>query len=386
MIFFPGGSGSVTPPITGSTTLPLTPIVNITYSLSGVSAPRANFNLGLIIGTSTVISNTDRVRVFSSVSEMITSGFSTSSPEYLAAVQYFSVSPAPTQVAIGRQVSGTETPLQAVQACRAVNNDWYMVYVPSASNTDHVAIANYIEALTEPYSTYILQSSDNDVKNNVANNLFATMKTANFNRTLGIFSTSAHAAAALMGIPMSLTSDLTNSAYTLAFKSLPGTQPEQLTTQQVNNIEGNNGNVYINRGGFYEVTEKGTMFSGTFFDEVIYRDKLVNDIQLNVMDLIYNSPKIPQTEDGMASVRAVVANACEKMRQIGFISGGTWKGQTILTLKLGDELPNGYRVLSDAISSQSQSDRSNRIAPNIYVAILLAGAIHSVLIKVSVNR
>src|SRR5689334_981220 len=112
-------------------TLPLTPIVTVNYSLTGTTTVRRGFNLGLIIGTSTVVTANQRVALYNSLADMVTAGFSTSSPEYLAAQQYFAAPSNPSQVAIGRQdLSASETCLAALQACRAANTDWYIAYVP----------------------------------------------------------------------------------------------------------------------------------------------------------------------------------------------------------------------------------------------------------------
>lgn len=89
-----------------TTPLPLSDIitVNVSAAVSPV-APR-QFNQGLIVGSSTVIpsyGNNSRLRQYASVSAMLTDGFLTSSPEYLAASLYFAQNPAPLRVWIGRQ-------------------------------------------------------------------------------------------------------------------------------------------------------------------------------------------------------------------------------------------------------------------------------------------
>lgn len=141
-------------------TLPVSDIVNISVIVSPTAAIGSNFNLGLIIGTSGVIAATtaDRVRVYSGVNAMIADGFTTSSPEYVAAQIYFSQSPQPQQVAIGVQ-GGAETALGAVIACRAKNTNWYPCHVCNATVADIMAIAAYIEA-TSPASAFFYRTAD----------------------------------------------------------------------------------------------------------------------------------------------------------------------------------------------------------------------------------
>lgn len=364
--------------------LPLTPVVDVTYNLPAVGAPRQNFDLGLIMGESEVISAEDRVEVFTSLEEMADAGFSSTSPEYLAATLYFNATSNPSQVAIGRIASG-ETLLQAVTAARTANTEWYIVYSTVGTDQDFLDVAAYIEGLTQ-YSMFFVQSDDADVPADASNNLFEELKDFGYQRTLGLYSTSAHAVAGLMGYAMGQTSDFSNSAYTLFAKTIPGATASDLTTQQVSNIEGNNGNVYIDRGNFYTMVEKGQVFSGDWFDEIIYLDKFANSIQIAVMNLLYQSPKIPQTEDGMAQIRAVIAAVAQQMVAIGFLAPGKWTGTPVLTLNTNDYLPGGYMVMSDSIDNQESADRAARIAPPIYVAAKLAGAIQTVVVIIDVNR
>jgi hypothetical protein len=364
--------------------LPLTPAVDVIYDLPPISAPRRGFNLGLIVGPSDVIDPSDRVEVFQNFDEVVAAGFENNSPEYEAAALYFASPSQPRQLAIGRQASG-ETPLEAIQACRVADTEWYIAYSTEATNEDHLEIAEYIEALSH-YSMYFINTGEAGIISNLEGNLFATLKGLNYRRTMGMYSSTDHAVASILGYAMGQTRDANNSAYTLKFKRMPGVTAEPLTTQQVNNVLSNRGNVYINRGHFYDWFEDSKTFNGGWFDETIFLDKLANEIQLNVADLLYQHPKIPQTEPGMARIKTVVAQACDRMVNIGFIAPGQWNGGPILTLKTGDYLPNGYLVLSEAIDDQPQADRDARKAPPIYVAIKLAGAIQSVFIRVNVNR
>lgn len=367
------------------TTLPLSSIANVVYNLPASGGTRSGFNLGLIIGESNVISAGDRVVVYSSLQEMTDDGFATNAPEYLAAQVYFAANGRPAQVAIGRWATG-ETAVEAVSACRAANTEWYGCYLIGADNAEHLLVAAYIEALADNYSQYFINSDDADVLADTAGNVLEDLNTAGYRRTHFLYSTTDHAVCSVMGYAMSNTLDAAASVYTLKFKTLPGVTVDVLTTQQVADIEANKGNVYIQRGAFYEGYENGTQVNGDYFDEIIGLDKLVNDIQISIANLLYQTPSIPQTEAGMAQLKSVVGAACERSKVRGFIAPGTWNGLPVLSLQTGDYLPNGYLVQSDKIADQAQADREARIAPNIYAAVKLAGSVHSVFVQVNVNR
>ena len=152
------------------------------------------------------------------------------------------------------------------------------------------------------------------------------------------------------------------------------------------NTTGNNGNVYVTRAEDYDLLQQGYMADGTSFDEILGLDMLENDIQLNVMDLLAQSRKVPQTAAGVASIINVINQACDKHVRTGFIAPGQWNGAQCLELMTGDYLDAGYLVQSDDLDSQPQADRDKRICPTIYVCVKLAGAIEFVVIEVNVNR
>lgn len=86
--------------------LPISDIITVNVSVAaGAIAPRP-FNQGLIVGPSAVIPSygaNARIRQYPSLAAMLTDGFISSEPEYLAAQLYFSQSPAPQFVWVGRQ-------------------------------------------------------------------------------------------------------------------------------------------------------------------------------------------------------------------------------------------------------------------------------------------
>jgi len=367
-------------------TLPLSDIVRVIVQVSPTAAVRSGFNLGLIIGTSAVISASDRIEIYTGTDDMLEAGFTSEMPEYMAAQLYFSQNPTPTRVAIGRwDNTGAETALQAVQACRAVNYNWYACTVCGVVKADILLIAPYIETAT-PVSVFGYTTADADVPVNTAGNVMATLKTAKYRRTFGQYSTHDDAIAAILGYAMGANTGLANSAYTLAYKQEVGVTPEDLDETKITAIKGLNGNVYINRGNTYNLFEQGVMSDGTHFDEVINLDMLSNNIQLAVMDSLVSVPKIPQTEGGVTLLVLAITGPCEKAVSMDFIAPGVWNAPPILSLNTRDMLSKGYLILSETIDSQSQSDRSSRIAPPIYVPIKLAGAIEHVVIQVQVNR
>lgn len=377
-------------------TLSLDSIVDVNVLISPLSAPRAGFNQALIIGTTDNIQTTERLREYSSASALLADGFVLADPEYIAASIYFSQSPAPDVLWVGRQDLGAaETVVEALQDCREKNYEWYVAISLNAVRADHIACAAYMESATPP-SIYAYTTDEEGVLtgDTSPDDLFTYLKTLDYSRSIGQYSTTQsgdypnniYAIVAIVGYAMGQNSGLANSAFTLKFKQETGIATEPLTLTQLNVIKGNNGNAYVSYGNYYSIFEDGKMADGSFFDEKINLDMLVNNIQLNIMDLLYQNPKIPQTDAGVTQLIQACNEACEEALRIGFIGSGLWTGVNILNLRTNDPLPNGYLVQAAAMSSQSQADRELRKSVPIYIAIKQAGAVHSCLIGVYVNR
>jgi len=385
--------------------LTLDPIVDVKVNLSLKSAARKGFNLGLIIGTTNVYDTTDpetsevtigdRLRIYGSIDEMLADGFTTSSAEYKAATLYFGASSQPDRLAVGLRRDG-ETALQAFTACREANSEWYVGVVIGALESEIQEIAAYTEAC-EPSTIFFYTTQNENVlaASEGVTDIFSFLQSKKYRRSLGLYcghEDTPNAVVALMGYAMGANTGTADSAFTLAYKTLVGVATDDLSTTQVNyavgskTTTGHNGNVYITRAEDYDIVQQGYMADKTSFDEILNLDMLKNEITLNVMDLLYQSKKIPQTEAGMTSICGVIERACDMFVAKGFIAPGQWNGAKCLALQTGDYLPAGYIVQHDSIDDQPQAQRDARIAPPIYVCIKLAGAIEFVTVEVNVNR
>ncbi|MBS5330575.1 DUF3383 family protein [Limosilactobacillus oris] len=367
-------------------TLPLNDICDISVAVGPTSAVRTSFNLGLIVGKSEQITTDERVKVYSKMADLTADGWGGTEPEFLAAQKYFSQSPRPTKVAIGRQDAENETVVQAVTACREANSEWYAAYVCDTQKSDIISLAQYIDSAS-PESYLFYDTSDSDIATGAEGNLFTTLKKNTTHRALGQYSTkTTYAAAGIMGVAMGRNTNTAGSAYTLAYKTVNGVEAESLNSTQVTVIKNNNGNYYINRGSVYNLFEMGVSADGTKFDEVLNLDMLSNNIQTAVVSALARSSKIPQTDAGIDNLLNVITEPLEKAREIGFIAPGVWNTEGVLTVEKGDTLSRGYVIISDSVDNQSQADRESRKAPPIYILIKCAGAIEYVSVKLYVDR
>lgn len=76
-------------------------LINVTVNLTPQLAQFPNFNTCLLLGTSDVIDVVERIREYNNIDE-VADDFGTSAPEYAAALLWFSQSPRPANLLIGR--------------------------------------------------------------------------------------------------------------------------------------------------------------------------------------------------------------------------------------------------------------------------------------------
>jgi hypothetical protein len=295
-----------------------------------------------------------------------------------------------------------ESCVQAMMACRLANPQWYPCMITSAVDADHIACAAY--AQTQVGTVYFGTTGDVAVLNGSPNNVLKTIFAVNSSRTWMQFATTQsglvpnqiYFVAAVMGQAMASNSQLANSAFTEKFSggvSLVGVVTEPgLSVSQIANIEGTapalgpNGNLFLNYANSFEVLEQGTMMAANvFFDQVLNLDILASNIQFAILNLLTSVPKVPQTDAGQQLLIQAVESALDTALATGFIAPGTWEGQTILSLTPGTALPTGFRVQSPKYNTLTQAQIQARQAPPIYVALIEAGAVHSLTIEVVVQ-
>ena len=377
------------------TTLNLNTVVDVIVEVSPASAPREEFNQMLIVGNSKLISpdelvipTSERIRQYTDTDSMLSDGFVDTDPEYLAAQIYFGQTPAPQIVWIGCcDTYNSETIVESVEACRAANADWYQVNVDclTPADSDLKSVAAYIESAT-PSSLLAYTTSSSDVLTpSITTDIMGYLKALSYERSIGQYSTTLYAIAAIMGYANGQNTGLANSAYTLFAKQEKSVIVESLTYNQKQIIEGKNGNVYVNYANYYNWFEPGKMANGYFYDQVVNRDMLVNNLQLSVADLLNQNPKIPQTEAGATMIHNALSQACQLAVSIGYLAAGTYTGIPFLNLNTGDAMPNGYVIQSEPVSQQSSADRALRKSVPFYITIKESGAVQSCTILVNVN-
>lgn len=377
--------------------LPVSNVVSVDIIMSPKAATGRNFGSLLILGSATIIPLTERIRLYSSAADIATD-FGSTSEEYLAAVAYFSQSPAPTQVYVGRwaktlatgETGKTESLLDGVNACLGFTS-WYglgITYDADRKDDDLLPVAAAIESSSLSRILAVTTKNTDALLTTVNTDIASKVKAAKYSRTFVQYSsTSNYAAISAFGRAFTVDFTGNNTTITLKFKQEPGVTYETLTTSQAAALDAKNCNVYVYYANDTAILQQGIMGNGDFFDERHGLDWLQNYVQTNLFNLLYTSAtKIPQTDAGNTRIMANVEASMEQAVNNGLVAPGVWNGGALGQLSPGDTLTKGYYVYMAAISSQSQSDREARKSVPVQVACKLAGAIHYASVQINVVR
>lgn len=377
--------------------LPVSNVVNVDVIMSPTAATGRNFGSLLILGTSTVISVSERIRLYTGP-EDIGTDFGEDSPEYAAALVYFSQSPQPTQVYVGRwaktlataETGAEETLAQAISAALQFTN-WYGLGIAGDEDltpAEITATAAAIQA-SSLSRVFAVTSDDSGIIDSASTtDIASTLKAAGYSRTFVQYSTkSKYAALSAFGRAFTVNFTGNNTTITLKFKTEPGVTYETLTSSQAAAVDAKNANVYVYYANDTAILQQGVMSNGDFFDERHGLDWLQNYVQTNLFNLLYTSTtKIPQTEAGITRLLSNVEQSLDQAVSNGLVAAGVWNGGDIGQITAGDTLTKGYYVYAQPLSSQAQADREARKAPLIQAAIKLAGAVHYADVQINVVR
>ncbi|WOJ29338.1 DUF3383 family protein [Citrobacter koseri] len=379
--------------------LPLNRVTNVTVTLSARAAQGRNFGSMLILGNSTVIPIAERLRLYSAPDD-IGDDFGVDSEEYKAAVIWFSQSPRPTQIYVGRWVATLvdgeagepETLLEAVNALLDYNS-WYGLHlaVPEGdypSDADMIAVSAAIESATVSRILAITSDEADIMSAAIETDLASKLKAAKYSRSyIQYSSTSRYAALSSFGRAFTVNFTGSNTTITLKFKQLPGVTYETLGTSQANALEAKNCNVYVYYENDTAILEQGVMCNGDFFDERHGLDWLQNAVQTADYNTLYTSTtKIPQTDAGTTTRIANIEKVLDVAETNGLFAPGIWTGGPMGQLSTGDTLTKGYYTWADTVDNQLQTDRETRKGVPIQVAAKLAGAVHYGDVAITVVR
>lgn len=280
-----------------------------------------------------------------------------------------------------------ETPLScAVELADA--GEWYgLTFADELTDDEHVAVAGFIEASAKSRVYLATITNSRVLSSTVDNDLASRLKALSRLRSFSQYSKNKYAVCSAVGRAFTVNFNANRSTITLKFKQEPGVVAEGLKETQATALAKKNCNVFVNYDNDTAILQEGVMANGAFFDEVHGLDWLQNAIQTECYNLLYQSKtKIPQTDAGVNQIVTTIGKVLNEGVNNGLIAPGVWNADGFGQLDRGDYLPTGWYIYAQPVDDQPQSEREQRKAPPIQVAVKLAGAIHFVDVQIDVNR
>ena len=158
---------------------------------------------------------------------------------------------------------------------------------------------------------------------------------------------------------------------TWAYQQVQGAGVSGLEDTEIEDVLDKNGNVIIKKSGVEFVVE-GKTVGGQYADITRSEDFLKARIEEEVLSTLINAGKIPYTETGISQVVSAIESAFEMAYDNGIIAED-------------EDGEAEFEVNAPSIDDTTETDRSNRVLPNVEAVARLAGAIHKIKLNVTLE-
>ena len=260
---------------------------------------------------------------------------------------------------------GIATDLAAI---RAADASWYGFCLDSNGTAEIAASLAWAEANGVAFYANTMDTLC-ATTTTTSGNVMATAKAAAYARSMLLFSGTkllSYSGAAMMGNQFAFAP----GQATNAFKTLPQVPVDTLTETEWLNINTNGGNSYSSQTGGSGYTYNGITPSGEFFDIVRGLDWTNSQIQLGLLYLMANAPKVSFDDPGIARVESTIR---------GILKTASKAPYNILATS------PAFTVTVPTAASVDSTNKGNRNLPNVSWTGVLAGAIQGVVVNGTVT-
>lgn len=317
--------------------------IQVVISRDTKAVTQAGFGSVLILATSKDHEYTEYMDL-----QAIASDFAEDTKEYKIANRILGQNPRPEKVSIaGISYDGTN-PTDLITALNSIDGDFYFVVSPEQGDEEITAISEWVDSQKK---LYFASTANKDLPALLESERTVLMVHNN---------PESYPAEGWVGrcaptLPGSIT---------WKFKTINGISESGTTLTEDNEIKENGGNTYIRQGGILMAVE-GITTSGEFIDVIRSQDFIESRMTENVFRALATADKVPYTNQGIKIIGAEVDTTLKQAFNQGIIAE--------------DEDGNPmYSITLPTRDSVSTNDRANRVLPDIYWELDLAGAIHAV--------
>lgn len=377
--------------------LPYSRVVEVTITRQDRFPTAAGFNTALLLSGTTLagkVDGTHRTKLYSSIDEVASDGWATSSEAYKAASTFFSARVRPRQLKIAYADPAASDITTELDAIWASDGDWYWgMHTNEFDQADQTKVADWAESKAVIFAIGSSDTSTEASGGDASSSIAAYVQSVSYDRSPVFYHTdsAAYLAPGAWGYAAARDLDRSNynlakrgvidsgQAYTLKFKEVPGIATINKASAAVQAITGfvpglglskdagYFANTYVNIGGLNMIVE-GSCPSGAFIDEIHFIDWLKARTQESVLSVLANNARVPYTNKGIGFlISAGVEPPLRRAYAAGLIAQDEDAN--------GNDLPP-WEIAVDDVLNIPASQRRQRIAPDIKVKFRYAGAIH----------
>ncbi|MEX3929744.1 DUF3383 domain-containing protein [Paraburkholderia sp. BR10936] len=296
---------------------------------------------------------------------------------------------APTYIVPGvdQQQLGAQTIPEALHTLSQTYSDWYAAVVCKSPLSDDEISTTTEYIMAADRKVFGVTSMNAAQLEMVQTNVFRRLYDQQAYRVVAQYDhDDRYAIVSFLARALAVNFAGSNTTLTMKFKQQPLVTPEPITETEAAKAKALGMNYYAYFDTVPMVAE-GMVIGGRFFDEIHILDWFCDAAQKNVFAVLYQSvTKVPLTDAGTHRLIAAIERACKDGVRNGAFAPGVWNGDPFGTLETGDYLDTGWYIWADTVDNLSTSDRQDRRAPPIQVALKLAGAIHHADVIVNFDR
>lgn len=327
--------------------------------------------------------------VYTNATDVLTD-WGVGSKAYLAAVAVFSQSP---NILTGGGklivVPVASTGVTLTQAITGVKDSVYFggcAHTWANDDTEVTNAATYCQSIRRVLFVASATASD------LTTGLLADLKAAKLTHARCLYHSDADELDGLKwgyaGLAMSTNFSGSNTTQTMHLKQIVGvTADTTITSTVLGNAQTAGADCYVSIAGRASVFTSG---ANGFFDDIFNLNWIVGSLEVAGFNaLAGTSTKIPQTEEGMLSLKGAYRAVCEQAVTNRFVGAGAWNSPDTF----GDPADfrravglKGYCIYSSPVALQSVADREARKAPLIQIGLKFSGAVHSTSVIVFINK
>lgn len=243
----------------------------------------------------------------------------------------------------------------ALNAIRAVDDDWYFLIADTRADADIEEIGDWIEPLSTT-KLYFFASDAADIPLAPTTDVISVLGAKSYERSIGFYSTDQanFPEAAWVGGQ----SPEDPGSITWKFKTLSGITADTLTGSEVTNLKAKNANFYEAVAGTSIITSEAVVVGGEYIDIMRGVDWLQARIGEAVFIRLINEKKIPLTDQGIAVIETELRTELNNGVDVGLIAPGT------------------ITVSVPLASALLDADKAVRLLDGITFTGDLAGAVH----------